>query len=77
MLCDVPHGWGGVEKEGRPVWYCCDPALAVLESVEDADWRRLLPLGEDEGEEMIGVRRENNFSSKSVSSLRLEVLLKA
>ena len=43
---------GGVEKEGRPVWYCCNPALAVLESVEDADWRRLPPLGdgEDEGD---------------------------
>ena len=69
--------WGGVGKEGHPVWYCCDPALAVLESVEDADWHHLPPLGEDEGEEMIGVRRENNFSSKSVSSLRLGVLLKA
>ena len=56
----------------------CGPALAVLESVEDADWRRLPPLGEDDGEEMmIGVRRGNNFSSKSVFSLRLVVLLKA
>ena len=32
---------------------------------------------DDEGEVMIGVRREEQFSSKSVHSLRLVVLLKA
>ena len=58
---------------------CCGPALAVLENVEDADWHRLPPLVKMmvKVKMMIGVRREEQFSSKSVHSLRLVVLLKA
>ena len=56
---------------------CCGPALAVLKNVEDADWRRLPPLVKMMKVKVIGVRREEQFSSKSVHSLRLVVLLKA